>query len=142
MSIGIYNALPPPPQVPFTLFLPEDLFFGSKERSKITVHKPIRPGDPEFKDVATLRQHCFATVTVSEANAFVVWWQQQLVGACSCVCMSFMYLLHAYDPCARLHVHITVHYSPVSIFVLSTVSVVVFSRPHRQPPPPPRHAAK
>eukprot|EP00904_Undaria_pinnatifida_P004426 jgi/Undpi1/13985/HiC_scaffold_9.g03636.m1 len=48
--------------VPFTLDLPEDLFFGPKQRTKITVHKPIRPGDPEFKDVPTLRKHCFDTV--------------------------------------------------------------------------------
>eukprot|EP00752_Nemacystus_decipiens_P006842 g6144.t1 len=48
--------------VPFTLDLPEDLFHGPKKRTKITVHKPIRPGDPEFKDVATLRKHCFDTV--------------------------------------------------------------------------------
>ncbi|CAM9385047.1 unnamed protein product [Pylaiella littoralis] len=48
--------------VPFTLDLPEDLFHGPKKRTKITVHKPIRPGDPEFKDVTTLRKHCFDTV--------------------------------------------------------------------------------
>eukprot|EP00903_Cladosiphon_okamuranus_P013681 g12741.t1 len=48
--------------VPFTLDLPEDLFHGPKKRTKITVHKPIHPGDPEFKDVATLRKHCFDTV--------------------------------------------------------------------------------
>ncbi|CAM9445479.1 unnamed protein product, partial [Hapterophycus canaliculatus] len=48
--------------VPFTLDLPEDLFHGPRRRTKITVHKPIRPGDPEFKDVATLRKHCFDTV--------------------------------------------------------------------------------
>lgn len=53
-------------QVPFTLDLPEDLFFGPKQRTKITVHKPIRPGDPEFKDVPTLRKHCFDTVMVSK----------------------------------------------------------------------------
>lgn len=52
-------------QVPFTLDLPENLFHGPKQRTKITVHKPIRPGDPEFKDVATLRKHCFDTVMVS-----------------------------------------------------------------------------
>lgn len=52
--------------MPFTLHLPEDLFYGPKERSKIIVHKPIRPGDPEFKDVATLRKHCFDTVMVSD----------------------------------------------------------------------------
>lgn len=51
--------------MPFTLHLPEDLFFGPKQRTKITVHKPVRPGDPEFKDVTTLRKHCFETVMVS-----------------------------------------------------------------------------
>lgn len=54
-----------PAQVPFTLDLPENLFHGPRQRTKITVHKPIRPGDPEFKDVATLRKHCFDTVMVS-----------------------------------------------------------------------------
>ncbi|CAN0317349.1 unnamed protein product [Ectocarpus sp. 12 AP-2014] len=48
--------------VPFTLDLPENLFHGPKQRTKITVHEPIRPGDPAFKDVATLRKHCFDTV--------------------------------------------------------------------------------
>lgn len=55
-------------QVPFTLDLPEDLFHGPRKRTKITVHKPIRPGDPEFKDVATLRKHCFDTVMVSSTE--------------------------------------------------------------------------
>lgn len=55
-------------QVPFTLDLPEDLFHGPRKRTKITVHKPIRPGDPEFKDVATLRKHCFDTVMVSSSS--------------------------------------------------------------------------
>ncbi|CAN0147834.1 unnamed protein product [Discosporangium mesarthrocarpum] len=48
--------------VPFTLFIPEDMFFSSKERAKIIIHRPISPGDPMFKDVATLRKHCFETV--------------------------------------------------------------------------------
>lgn len=51
--------------MPFTLDLPENLFHGPRQRTKITVHKPVRPGDPEFKDVATLRKHCFDTVMVS-----------------------------------------------------------------------------
>lgn len=65
-----------PVQVPFTLDLPEDLFHGPRQRTKITVHKPIRPGDPEFKDVATLRKHCFDTVMVSfhRTPAWTVWY--------------------------------------------------------------------
>lgn len=55
-------------QVPFTLDLPENLFHGPRQRTKITVHPPIRPGDPEFKDVATLRKHCFDTVMVSQLH--------------------------------------------------------------------------
>ncbi|CAM9512191.1 unnamed protein product [Ectocarpus sp. 6 AP-2014] len=51
--------------VPFTLDLPENLFRGPRQRTKITVHEPIRPGDPAFKDVTTLRKHCFDTVMVS-----------------------------------------------------------------------------
>ncbi|CAM9210901.1 unnamed protein product [Choristocarpus tenellus] len=48
--------------VPFTLYLPEDIFFSSTERAKVTIHKPISPGDPKFKDLVTLRKHCFDTV--------------------------------------------------------------------------------
>lgn len=70
-------------QVPFTLFLPEDLFFGPKERSRIIVHKPVRPGDPEFKDVATLRKHCFDTITV---RRFSLGWSWMLVYSSSIAC--------------------------------------------------------
>lgn len=59
-------------KVPFTLDMPEDLFYYPKQRSRITVHKPIKPGDPEFKDVATLRKHCFDTVMVS-LRKFLPW---------------------------------------------------------------------
>lgn len=50
------------PIVPVTLDLPENLWFGARAPSIITVHDPILPGDPLYKDKDLLRKHCFDVV--------------------------------------------------------------------------------